>query len=116
MDYMDNPTGRLLDLVAAAAALSDPAQLLTLLQTGHTAWCEGLAQVRTSVFAQCEGLDDAALSAWCQRAGAPWEQGQSRPEAVSGLAFAIWDASPSAMAYTALEERAAAFNICLLPE
>ncbi|CAM5598755.1 hypothetical protein STENM36S_05052 [Streptomyces tendae] len=40
----------------------------------------------------------------------------TRGEAVSALAFATWDASPAAMAYTELAERAARFGVSLLGE
>ncbi|MEV6796518.1 hypothetical protein AB0M87_32060 [Streptomyces sp. NPDC051320] len=116
MDHMNNATGQLMGLVGRATALSEPAQLRALLQTGHLAWCEGLAEVRADVFRRCAELDDAAVAAWCRTARSPWERGQPRSEAVSYLAFAVWDASPAAMAYTVLEERASAFGVTLLAE
>ncbi|MFJ3714098.1 MULTISPECIES: hypothetical protein [unclassified Streptomyces] len=116
MDDMSNATGQLMELVARAAALSDPAQLRNLLQTGHTAWCEGLAEVRGEVFRRCAELDDAAVADWCRTAESPWEKGQPRSEAVSYLAFAVWDSSPAAMAYTVLEERASSFGVTLIAQ
>ncbi|AVZ70912.1 hypothetical protein SLUN_00135 [Streptomyces lunaelactis] len=111
-----NSTSTLLSLVGRSTAISDPDQLRTMLQAGHAAWCEGVAEVRADVAQRSSALDDDALAAWCTQAEAPWEGGQTRCEAVSNLAFAVWDASPAAMAYVALEERAAEFGICLIPE
>ncbi|MFD3838266.1 hypothetical protein ACFWWC_18680 [Streptomyces sp. NPDC058642] len=40
----------------------------------------------------------------------------TRGEAIAELVFAVWDAVPTAIAYTALEQRAARFRVCLAPE
>ncbi|KOU37643.1 hypothetical protein [Streptomyces sp. WM6378] len=116
MDAMGTPTELLLELAASSRHLQDPAELTAALQTGHRIWCTGLADVQRATHADCRGLSDDALSIRCQEAGAPWEDGASRSEAISNLVFALWDASPAAMAYTALERRAGAVGVCLLPE
>ncbi|MER5200048.1 hypothetical protein ACWD3J_41880 [Streptomyces sp. NPDC002755] len=111
-----NPTALLLDLTARARGISDHDMLHRLLATGHRAWCEGVADVRTAVERQTERPCDLQLAEQCAAAGSPWEHGTPRSEAVALLAFAVWDASPAAMAYAELEERAAAHGVCLLPE
>ncbi|MGV9351230.1 hypothetical protein ACWDSD_42280 [Streptomyces spiralis] len=111
-----NPTAVLLDLAAQAQRVSDRKALHDLLSAGHRAWCEGVADVQAGVDRETMSLSDAEFAERCAAAGAPWEQGMTRGEAVSALAFATWDASPAAMAYTELEERAARFGVCLLGE
>ncbi|WP_071377882.1 hypothetical protein [Streptomyces sp. MUSC 14] len=111
-----NPTALLLDLAARAQRMSDPNTLHGLLAAGHRAWCEGVAEVQAGVGRESASLSDARLAERCTAAGAPWEQGMTRGEAVSALTFAIWDASPAAMAYTELGECAARFGVCLLGE
>ncbi|MFE2700805.1 hypothetical protein ACFXI6_18125 [Streptomyces mirabilis] len=111
-----NPTALLLGLAANAQDLSDRDALQNLLATGHRAWCEGVADVQSGIRWEVANLSDAQLAKRCSTAGAPWEQGMTRGEAVSALAFATWDAAPAAMAYTELEERAALFGVCLLGE
>ncbi|MEU4507377.1 hypothetical protein [Streptomyces sp. NPDC024089] len=111
-----NPTALLLDLASRAQDLSDREALQNLLALGHRAWCEGVADVRSSVRQNASELSNQQLAKRCAIAGVPWETGMTRGEAVSALAFATWDAAPAAMAYTELEERAALFGACLLPE
>lgn len=111
-----NPTALLLDLAARAQSVSDPDTLHNLLSRGHRAWCEGVADVQSGIDHETGRLSDPQLSERCAAAGAPWEQGMTRGEAVSALVFATWEAAPAAMAYTELEERAARFGVCLLPE
>ncbi|MFD8219256.1 hypothetical protein ACFV2U_37580 [Streptomyces sp. NPDC059697] len=111
-----NPTALLLDLAASAQDLSDRDALQNLLATGHRAWCEGVADVQSSIRREVANLSDTELAERCSATDAPWEQGMTRGEAVSALAFATWDAAPAAMAYTELEERAALFGACLLGE
>ncbi|WP_369228767.1 hypothetical protein AB5J56_00090 [Streptomyces sp. R21] len=111
-----NPTALLLDLAARAQHLSDRDVLQDLLASGHRAWCEGVADVHSGVRREAAPLSDDQLTERCAAAGAPWEQGMTRDEAVSALAFATWDAVPAAMAYTELEERATLFGVCLLGE
>ncbi|QIY76553.1 hypothetical protein HEP84_54785 [Streptomyces sp. RLB1-33] len=111
-----NPTALLLDLAARAQGLSDRDALQALLATGHRAWCEGVADVRSGISLEAAGLSDVQLAEQCAAAGAPWEEGMTRSETVSALAFATWEAAPAAMAYTELEERAALFGVCLLGE
>ncbi|MEV5850397.1 hypothetical protein AB0M32_51445 [Streptomyces sp. NPDC051985] len=111
-----NPTTLLLDLVAQAHRVSDPGTLHDLLSSGHRAWCEGVADVQASVDRETASLSDVQVAERCAAADVPWEEGMTRKEAVSALAFATWDATPAAMAYTELEERAARFGVCLLGE
>jgi hypothetical protein len=116
MTMETNPTALLLELAAQAQRASDPKTLHDLLSRGHHAWCEGVADVRAGVDRETTSLSDAELAERCAAAGAPWEEGMTRSEAVSALAFMTWDAAPAAMAYTALAERAARFGVCLLGE
>ncbi|NUK21660.1 hypothetical protein [Streptomyces lunaelactis] len=111
-----NPTALLFDLAARAQDQSGRDALQGLLATGHHAWCEGVADVRSGIGREAASLSDAQLAERCAAAGAPWEERMTRSEAVSALAFAIWEATPAAMAYTELEERAALFGVCLLGE
>ncbi|EST18232.1 hypothetical protein [Streptomyces roseochromogenus] len=111
-----NPTALLLDLTARAQIVSDPDVLRDLLSAGHRAWCEGVADVQTGVDRETSSLSDAELAERCTAAGEPWEEGMTRGEAISALAFVTWDAAPAAMAYTELAERAAGFGVCLLGE
>ncbi|MEU6261454.1 hypothetical protein [Streptomyces sp. NPDC047043] len=111
-----NPTALLFELAAQTQSASDPDRLRDLLSAGHRAWCEGVTDVRTGVDGETSSLSDAELAERCAAAGAPWEEGMTRGEAVSALAFATWDAAPAAMAYTELAERAARFGVCLLDE
>jgi len=111
-----NPTALLLELAAQARNISSPDALRDALSAGHRAWCEGVADVRAGVDREASNLSDAEFSERCAAAGAPWEEGMTRGEAVSTLAFATWDAAPAAMAYTELAERAARFGVCLLGE
>ncbi|MFJ9121340.1 hypothetical protein ACIRJO_38165 [Streptomyces sp. NPDC102394] len=111
-----NPTALLLELAAQAQRVSDPDTLHDLLSTGHRAWCEGVAEVQADVDRETTGLSEAELAERCAAACVPWEEGMTRSEAVSALAFVTWDAAPAAMAYAALEERAARFGVCLLGE
>ncbi|MFE8950677.1 hypothetical protein [Streptomyces sp. NPDC007856] len=111
-----NPTALLLERAAQAQRVSDPDALHDLLSRGHHAWCEGVADVRAGVDRETATLSDAQLAERCTATGVPWEEGMTRSEAVSALAFVTWDAAPAAMAYTELEERAARFGVCLLGE
>ncbi|MFC8664027.1 hypothetical protein [Streptomyces sp. NPDC057199] len=111
-----SPTALLLELAASAQDLSDRDALQDLLARGHHAWCEGVADVQSGIRREAADLSDAQLTERCVAAGTPWEQGMTRGEALSALAFATWDATPAAMAYTELEERAALFGVCLLGE
>ncbi|MFE5820000.1 hypothetical protein ACFQ6S_42205 [Streptomyces sp. NPDC056479] len=115
-DHGDEPTAPLLDLAAQAQSVSDPETLHDLLSRGHRAWCEGIADVQAGVARETAGLSDGQFAERCAVAGAPWEEGMSRGEAIAALAFVTWDAAPAAMPYTALERRAARFGVCLLGE
>ncbi|MFF4836962.1 hypothetical protein [Streptomyces sp. NPDC001315] len=111
-----NPTALLFDLAASAQDQSDRDALRGLLAAGHHAWCEGVADVQSGIALETASLSDVQLAEQCTAAGVPWELGTTRSEAVSALAFATWEATPAAMAYTELEERAALFGVCLLGE
>ncbi|MGQ4422671.1 hypothetical protein ACN6LL_003500 [Streptomyces violaceoruber] len=111
-----NPTALLLDLAASAQDLTDRAALQNLLTAGHRAWCAGVADVQSAIRREAAPLSDAQLAKRYTAAGAAWEEGMTRGESVSALAFATWDASPAAMAYTELAERAARFGASLLGE
>ncbi|MEW1648412.1 hypothetical protein [Streptomyces sp. NPDC091219] len=111
-----NPTALLLELAARARDMSDPDALRDVLSTGHRAWCEGIADIQDGIGREAEPLSDAEVAQRCAAAGAPWEEGMLRSEAVASLAFATWDAAPAAMAYTELAERAARFGVCLMGE
>lgn len=113
---MNTATEQLLDLSAKACATNDPGLLLRYLQAGHPHWCAGLAEVRADVTARCSGLQDAEIAAWCDRAGALREPDMPREQAVAYLAFAVWDASPAAIAYTELVDHAAELGVSLIPE
>ncbi|MFC8520474.1 hypothetical protein [Streptomyces sp. NPDC057257] len=111
-----NPTALLLELAAQALRVSDPDTLYDLLSRGHRAWCEGVASVQAGIDRETAGLSDVRLAEQCAVAGVTCEEEMTRREAVSALAFVTWDATPAAMAYTKLEERAARFGVCLLGE
>ncbi|MEU0228217.1 hypothetical protein ABZ177_28260 [Streptomyces sp. NPDC006284] len=111
-----NPTALLLDLAASARGLTDRDALQHLLAAGHRAWCEGVADVQSVMRREAASLSDAQLAERCTAADAAWEEGMTRGEAISALAFATWDASPAAMAYTELAERAARLGVSLLGE
>ncbi|MGW1193685.1 hypothetical protein [Streptomyces sp. NPDC002559] len=111
-----NPTALLLGLASRAEDLTDREALQELLAAGHQAWCEGVDDVRSTVKQEATGLSDQEVADWCAAAGALWELGMSREEAVSALAFTVWEDAPAALAYTSLAERAALFGACLLPE
>ncbi|MEV7365435.1 hypothetical protein [Streptomyces sp. NPDC091299] len=111
-----NSTALLLELAARAQSVTDPDTLHDLLSKGHRAWCEGVANGRADVDRETASLSDALLAERCTAAGAPWEEGMTRSEAVSALGFVTWEGSPAALAYTELEERAARFGVCLLDE
>jgi hypothetical protein len=116
MTMKTNPTALLLELAAQAQRVSDPDTLHDLLSRGHRAWCEGVADVQAGVDRETASLSDVQLAERCAAACVPWEEGMTRREAVSALAFVTWDAAPAAMAYTELAERAARFGVCLLGE
>lgn len=111
-----NPTAQLLDLAARAQTADEPTVLQELLTAGHGAWCAGVAEARISIERETDSLADAQVAQRCTAAGVPWEAGMTRGEAIAELVFAVWDSTPAALAYTALETRAARFGICLVPE
>ena len=97
-------TTALLDLAAQAHDLPDPQQLRTLLARAHPLYCQASEDVRTQVRTQAAGLDDAALRSRCAEANVSWEAGTSRQDAVTDLVFAVFDATPAALAYQSLAE------------
>ncbi|MEU0949845.1 hypothetical protein ABZ379_45395 [Streptomyces canus] len=111
-----NPTALLLELTAHARSMSEPDTLREALTRGHHAWCEGLAEVQAGVARETVNLTDAELAERAAAAGTPWGEGMTRGEAVAALAFATWDSTPAAMAYTELAERAALHGVTLLSE
>jgi len=111
-----NPTAQLLDLAARAQTAEEPAVLQELLAAGHRTWYAGLAEVRATIERETESSPDAQVAQRCAAAGVPWEAGMTRGAAIAGLVFAVWDTTPAALAYTALEEQAARFGVCLIPE
>ncbi|NEB75990.1 hypothetical protein G3I40_12270 [Streptomyces sp. SID14478] len=114
--FETDPAALLLTLAAEAQHTDDIVELTHLLRRGHTAWCAGITQVRTEVIHQCQFLDDDALRVRCAAADAAWEPGTARVEAVGNLAFALWDETPAAIAYTELEARASHFGVSLVDE
>ncbi|WP_369383283.1 hypothetical protein [Streptomyces sp. cg36] len=112
-----NTTALLLDLAARAQRVGNPDTLRALLRAGHRAWCAGLADVQTGVTRQSASVSDAELARRCAAAGTGlWETDMTREETLSALSFATWDATPAALAYTELEERAALFGVSLVGE
>jgi hypothetical protein len=97
-------TTALLDLAARAHDLPDPQQLRSLLARAHPLYCQACEEVRTQVRAEATRLDDTALRTRCTEADAPWEPGTSRQDAVTDLVFAVFDATPAALAYQSLAE------------
>ncbi|MFE2991424.1 hypothetical protein [Streptomyces sp. NPDC059262] len=112
----DNPTKLLLALASQAHDTDDTDQLMTLLREGHTAWCEGLGEVRRHVTSECQGLTDEAVRQRCADADEVWEAGMRRSEAVSRLAYAVWQESPAAIAYSELADHAARLGATLVSE
>ncbi|MFJ3311105.1 hypothetical protein ACIPSA_50965 [Streptomyces sp. NPDC086549] len=82
-----NPTALLLELAAQARRVSDPDSLHDLLSRCHRAWCEGVADVQAGADRETASLSDVQLAERCAAAGVPWEEGMTRGEAVSALAF-----------------------------
>lgn len=111
-----NPTALLLDLAARAQALDERDALRDLLAAGHRAWCTGVAEVHAGIEQETASLPDSQVALRCAAAGVAWEAGMTRGQAIAELAFAVWDSAPAAIAYTALEERAARFGACLVRE
>lgn len=95
-------TTELLDLAAQAGDLTDPNLLRTLLARAHPLYCRAAEEVRSQVRAEASTLNDTELRERCARAQAPWEPGTSRPDAVTDLVFAVFDATPAALAYQTL--------------
>ncbi|MEU5894476.1 hypothetical protein ABZ835_48100 [Streptomyces sp. NPDC047461] len=111
-----NPTAQLLDLAARAQHLDEPAALQDLLAEGYRAWCAGIAEVRADIEQETASMSDAQVAQRCTDAGMKWEAGMTRGEAIAELVFTVWDSVPAAIAYTALEERAARCGVCLARE
>lgn len=97
-------TTALLDLAAKAGDLTEPHQLRSLLARAHPLYCQAAEDVRAQVRNEASKLDDDALRARCTKAGTPWDPGADRELAVSELVFAVFDATPAALAYQALAD------------
>ena len=95
-------TTALLDLAAQAGDLSDPHRLRGLLARAHPLYRQASEEVRTEVREEAARLGDAALRARCTSAGVPWDPGTDREPAVIDLVFAVFDATPAALAYQSL--------------
>ena len=97
-------TTALLDLAAQAGDLADPRELRTLLARAHPLYCRASEEVRTQIRDEASKLDDSALRARCANAAVPWEPGTSRQDALVDLVFAVFDATPAALAYQTLAD------------
>lgn len=112
----DNPTELLLALAGQAHDTDDTDRLRAMLREGHTAWCEGLGKVRHDVTTECQNLTDDAIRQRCADVDEMWEAGMRRSEAVSRLAYAVWQESPAAIAYSELADRASRLGVTLVDE
>ncbi|MEU5060086.1 MULTISPECIES: hypothetical protein [unclassified Streptomyces] len=112
----DNPTELLLSLAGQAHDTDDTDQLRAMLREAHTAWCEGLGEVRRHVINECQGLIDDAVRQRCADVDEVWEAGMRRSEAVSRLAYAVWQESPAAIAYSELADHASRLGVTLVGE
>ena len=101
-----NPTTRLLALAAKASTAEDPGELRRLLAQGHPLYCQALADVDQHTRLATLTLDDTDLADHCAQADTPWQPGTTRDEAITDLVFALFEATPAALAYTELAERA----------
>ncbi|MER5951194.1 hypothetical protein ABT127_34670 [Streptomyces sp. NPDC001904] len=111
-----NATELLLALAHQAPTVDDTDQLKEMLRTAHTAWCEGIAEVRYHVVRACHDLTDETVRQRCTAAGTEWAADIPRSEAVSRLAFAVWEDSPAAMAFSELETCASQRGVSLVDE
>jgi hypothetical protein len=108
-------TTQLLDLASRGAITDDPDSLRQILHKAHGLYCAGIDEVRTDTFRRCVDLSEEEVATRCRQAGAPWEIGMTRTEAVADLAFTLWDTSPAALAYGKIADRAVEFGVGLVP-
>ncbi|MEU5436482.1 hypothetical protein AB0G73_24310 [Streptomyces sp. NPDC020719] len=113
---MTYPTEHLIGLVALAHATTDPDKLCRLLQEGHRLYHQGLDETRAAVTAEHQDVPDHALVQQCRTRQLFLATDATRREALGALAFARWEHTPTALAYTSIAEHAAAHGISLLPE
>jgi hypothetical protein len=104
----------LLDLAAQAEQLTDPSGLRALLAKGHPLYCQALEDVRTHTRAQAADWSDQQLTEHAATEGVTAAPGTSREDLLAYLVFARFDATPAALAYQALAERAHAHHTGLV--
>ncbi|WP_037599479.1 hypothetical protein [Streptacidiphilus rugosus] len=104
----------LLDLAARAEQLTDPTGLRALLAQGHPLYCQVQEDVRTHTRAQAAGWSDQQLAEHAAAEGIAAAPGTSREDLLADLVFARFDATPAAIAYQALAERAHAHHTDLI--
>lgn len=104
----------LLDLAAQAELLTDPGGLRALLAKGHPLYCRALEDVRTHTRTQAVGWSDQQLAEHAAAEGVAAAPGASREEILVEWVFARFDATPAAIAYQALAERAHAHHTGLV--
>ncbi|MGP3777023.1 hypothetical protein ACTWJ8_39945 (plasmid) [Streptomyces sp. SDT5-1] len=113
---IDTVTDAMLQRVAHANRTEDTDVVQALLEAGHTAWCEGLAEMKMRVTDECEGADDTALRARCRDNDLELEADLTRTQVISELGFAEWESSPAALAYSELVDRASRLGVTLVDE
>ncbi|MFD9791330.1 hypothetical protein ACFWXK_10300 [Streptomyces sp. NPDC059070] len=113
---MTYPTEHLMDLVALAHATADRDELLRLLRDGHQLYHQGLAEIRAAVTAELGNAPETALLEQCRTQKLFLPADARRADALTALTIARWERTPTALAYAALAERAAAHGVSLLPE
>ncbi|MFF4283011.1 hypothetical protein ACFY0Z_30040 [Streptomyces kronopolitis] len=116
MTHSHTATAALLDLTARAAASDAADSLRQVLQQAHALYCAGLEEVRAETFRSCADLSDDAVAERCRNAGAVWEVGMERSDAIADLAFSLWDRSPAALAYGEIADRATDLGVGLVGE
>jgi hypothetical protein len=104
----------LLDLATQAEQQSDPARLRALLAKGHPLYCQAQEDVRTHTRAQAASWSDQELAEHAAAEGAAAAPGASREEILVDLVFVRFDATPAALAYQSLAERAHAHHTGLI--
>ncbi|WP_042373872.1 hypothetical protein [Streptacidiphilus neutrinimicus] len=110
----DDIATALLDLVSQAENLTDPTGLRTLLAQAHPLWCHALEDVRTHIRNQAAGWNDEQLVEHATAEGIQVAPSASRDELLQDLVFERFDATPAALAYQTLAERAHAHHTGLI--
>ncbi|WP_042422329.1 hypothetical protein [Streptacidiphilus anmyonensis] len=110
----DDIATALLDLVSQAENLTEPTGLRRLLAQAHPLWCHALEDVRTHTRTQAADWTDAQLVERATAEGIHVAPGSSREELLQDLVFQRFDATPAALAYQALAERAHAHHAGLV--